>query len=102
MTVYRGSRTLDGVVVKADGQLLDSAFAPGKMSSLEFEWGYEGAAPARLALALLAAEHRDRLTALACHKEFMRAIVAAFGNEWTVDSGDIQEPLSRQRPAHAS
>ena len=54
MTIYRGERTIDGVVVTADGAPLAERADLKRFTDRGFEWTYEGAAPAQLALALLA------------------------------------------------
>ena len=61
MTSYVGDRTIDGVVVTADGQLLDS-YADLKAFSLSsFEWSYEGPEPKQLAFRERRAGLRERL-----------------------------------------
>jgi uncharacterized protein DUF6166 len=75
MKVYRGGRSLDGAVVTV------------------FEWTYEGAAPAQLALALLADHLADDRRALALYEPFMRNVVAELDNSWELTSADIDAAL---------
>ena len=58
MKVYEGGRSLAGAVVTVDGKPLPPRYDLKRLSPAGFEWTYEGAAPAQLALALLA----DHLT----------------------------------------
>ena len=93
MKHYRGDRTIDGVLVTVDGVPLDPRFDVKRLCGEGFEWSYEGAAPAQLALALLADHYGDGQRALRDHDAFMRAIVANFQNEWEMTSADIDAAL---------
>jgi hypothetical protein len=93
MKVYRGDRTLDGVKVTVDGELLDPRTDIKTISENGFEWSYEGVEPAQLALALLADHLGDDRQALAKHESFMREIVANFNNEWEMTDEDIDIAL---------
>lgn len=93
MTTYRGERTIDGVVVTADGAPLAERADLERFTDRGFEWTYEGAAPAQLALALLADHTGDDKRALALCKPFMRAVVANFENEWEMTGADIDAAL---------
>lgn len=86
---YRGERTIDGVVVTVDGAPLAERTDLRRFTDRGFEWTYEGAAPAQLALALLADRLGDDARALALCEAFMRAAVANFGNEWEMTGADI-------------
>lgn len=92
MKTYRGDRTIDGLEVTVDGQPLDQRFDLKVVSQDGFEWGYDGEAPAQLALALLA-DHSGDQVALAHYDVFMREITANFNNEWEMTSADIGEAL---------
>ena len=98
MKVYRGDRTIDGIEVTVDGRPLDPRFDLKTFSKEGFEWSYEGAAPAQLALALLADHWGDAPRALEHHAQFMREIVANFGNEWEMTSEDIEAALANIFP----
>lgn len=94
MKIYEGGRSLDGAVVTVDGRLLPPRFDLKKHSPAGFEWTYEGAGPAQLALALLADHLGDDQKALALHERFMRAVVAQLDNAWRLTSDDIDRALA--------
>src|SRR3982751_311011 len=97
MKTYRGGRSLDGAVVTvAEGQQrrpLDPRFDLKRLSGAGFEWTYEGAGPAQLALALLADHLGDDRQALALYEGFMREVVANLDNAWRLTSADIDAAL---------
>ncbi len=74
MKVYEGGRSLAGAVVTVDGKKLDPRFDLKRLSRAGFEWTYEGAGPAQLALALLADHFGDDRRALEQHDLFMREV----------------------------
>jgi len=90
---YRGARSLDGAVVTVDGARLDPRYDLKRLSPAGFEWTYEGAGPAQLALALLADHCGDDAKALAHYESFMRAVVAELDNSWELSSADIDAAL---------
>ena len=94
MKVYEGGRSLDGAVVTVDGRRLPPRLDLKKLSPAGFEWTYEGAAPAQLALALLADHLGDDQQALALHQPFMRVVVARLDNAWRLTSSDIDQALA--------
>lgn len=94
MKRYLGERTIDGLKVTVDGADLDPRFDLKTLSREGFEWTYEGAAPAQLALALLADHLGDDQRALALHDAFMRAAVANFENDWEMTGADIDAVLA--------
>ena len=100
MKRYLGDRTIDGTLVTVDGHELAprSDLKPGFKG---FEWGYEGEAPAHLALALLADHLGDVQRALAQHDAFMRGVVANFNNEWEMTEADIGTALANLSAAAA-
>jgi hypothetical protein len=65
------------------------------LSKAGFEWTYEGAGPAQLALALLADHLGDDQAALALYDRFMRDVVADLDNAWRLTSADIDIALGR-------
>lgn len=93
MKVYRGGRSLDGAVVSVDGVPLPPRYDLKRLSVTGFEWTYEGAAPAQLALALLADHLADDRRALALYEPFMRHVVADLDNSWELTSADIDAAL---------
>lgn len=94
MKTYRGGRSLDGAVVMVDGARLDPRYDLRRLSATGFEWTYEGAGPAQLALALLADHLDDDARALALYEPFMRAVVGELDNSWELTSADIDAALS--------
>lgn len=97
--VFRGDRTIDGCEVTVDGRPLDEATSVREITTDGFEWSYEGAGPAQLALAILYAHFGDAERALAEHEAFMRRVVANFNNEWEMTGADIDRALAN---IHAS
>jgi len=93
MKVYRGDRTIDGIVVDVDGHPLPERRDLKAISEDGFEWSYEGDAPAQLALAILADHTGDDELSLKLYDRFMREVVANFSNEWELTSEDIDENL---------
>jgi len=93
MKTYRGDRTIDGIEVSVDGVPLDPRFDIKTICAEGFEWSYEGAAPAQLALALIAHHTGDTGKALQHYDAFMRTVVANFNNEWEMTSADMDAAL---------
>ncbi len=90
MKTYKALRTPDGCSVTADGVPLASD------SAGDFEWGYEGSGPRKLALAILADHFGDSSRALTHHKVFMEVVLAELQNdEWTLTSGQIDSSFSQ-------
>jgi len=96
MKVYRGGRS-DGAVVTADGKPLPPRYDLKRLSATGFEWTYEGAGPAQLALALLADHLADDRQALALYEPFMRRVVAELDNSWELTSAEIDAALAELR-----
>lgn len=94
MKLYQGQRTIDGIGITVDDELLDTRFDIKVISKNGFGWGFDGKESAQLALALLADHYVDNDKALANHEIFMREIVANFGNEWEMTSDDIDTALA--------
>ena len=94
MKTYVGGRSLAGAEVTVDGRALDPRFDLKRLSPAGFEWTYEGAGPAQLALALLADHLGDDARALALYQPFMRAVVADLDNSWELTSADIDAALA--------
>src|ERR1700761_8769511 len=89
MKQYVGDRTIDGVKVTVNGAPLDPALHVKEFSKNGFEWSYEGPEPRQLALALLVDHLGDAEVAKQLAEPFMQAVVANFGNEWEMNSSDI-------------
>ena len=94
MKRYRGGRSLDGAVVTVDEKPLDPRYDLKQLSATGFEWTYEGAGPAQLALALLAEHLGDDVRALALYERFMRQLVAELDNSWELTSADIDAAVA--------
>jgi hypothetical protein len=93
MKTFCGDRTIDGVKVTVDGRPLDQRLDIQKFTPNGFEWSYEGPEPRQLALAILADHLDDAAKAKALVEPFMTAIVANFGNDWEMNSADIDAAL---------
>ena len=94
MKTYIGGRSLAGAQVTVGGQPLDPRFDLKRLSPTGFEWTYEGAGPAQLALALLADHLGDDGRALALYERFMRHLIAELDNSWELSSADIDAALA--------
>ena len=95
MKVYEGARSLAGALVTVDGRPLPPRHDLRLLSKAGFEWTYEGAGPAQLALALLADHLGDDQRALKEYERFMREVVANLDNAWRLSSDDIDAALGR-------
>lgn len=93
MKVYKGDRTIDGVVVTVNGEELPQRLDIGQFSDDGFEWGFEGPASAQLALAILADHLNDADMALKLHEPFMQEVVANCSNEWVLTSDDLDDAV---------
>ena len=93
MKTYRGDRTIDGIEVLVDGRPLEARTDLKRITDLGFEWTYEGASPAQLALAMLADHLGDDQRALALHEAFMAEVIAYLDNTWSLTGGDIDAAL---------
>ena len=96
MKTYIGGRSLAGAQVTVDGEPLDPRFDLKRLSPTGFEWTYEGAGPAQLALALLADHLGDDGEALRRYERFMREVVAQLDNAWRLTSDDIDAALGQR------
>src|SRR5579864_3272394 len=94
MKIYVGGRSLAGAEVTVAGKPLDPRYDLKRLSPTGFEWTYEGAGPAQLALALLADHLGDAARALALYEPFMRTVVADLDNSWELTSADIDAALA--------
>jgi uncharacterized protein DUF6166 len=96
MKVYEGARSLEGALVTVDGRPLPPRYDLRRLSKAGFEWTYEGAGPAQLAVALLADHLGDDQAALRDYERFMREVVANLDNAWRLTSEDIDLALGRK------
>ena len=95
MKVYEGGRGLEGSTVTVDGRPLSARHDLMCISRTGFEWGFEGPAPAQLALALLADHLGNGADALRLHRAFMREVVARLDNAWRLTGAEIDAALGR-------
>ena len=95
MATYEGKRTIDGLVVTADGEPLDEHYAVSQFTKWGFEWSYEGESPQQLALAILVDHLGDDARALGLSEAFMKAVVANFDNDWVLTGAEIDAALER-------
>lgn len=93
MKIYRGDRTIDGIVVLVNEEDLEPRIDAKCYSSDGFEWGYEGPAPSQLAFAILLDHFGDVEKAASLHEIFMKRAVANFHNEWEMNSDDVDHIL---------
>ncbi len=93
MKIYEGDRTIDGIVVTADGEPLDQRTELRQFSENGFEWTYEGPASRQLALAILADHLGDDARAIELSEVFMRGVVAYFDNTWEMTSADVDAAI---------
>jgi hypothetical protein len=89
MTTYEGRRTIDGLVVTADGKRLDEHYEVKRFTRYGFEWTYEGESPQQLALAILYDHLGDKDQAIRLSEPFMKKVVANFDNDWLLQSDEI-------------
>jgi len=95
MTVYEGKRTIDGIVVTADGKPLDEHYEVKRFTKYGFEWTYEGESPQQLALAILYDQLGDKARAIRLSEPFMKTVIANLDNDWTLTSAQIDEVLQK-------
>jgi Family of unknown function (DUF6166) len=93
MKIYEGARSLAGAIVTVDGRPLPPRHDLKLLSKAGFEWTYQGAGPAQLALALLADHFGDDRKALRHYERFMREVVANLDNAWRLTAADIDTAL---------
>ena len=98
-TVYRGRRIegrrgqFAGVEVTRNGRALPG---PHLLRIADgYEWGYGGAGPKQLALALIHDVTRDPDYACRMHAWFMWATVACWGSHWQITAGQIRDWLAQ-------
>jgi len=93
MKTYEGKRTIDGLVVTADGRPLSEHYDVKRFTTYGFEWTYEGESPQQLALAILYDHLGDKARAIALSENFMKRVVANMDNDWTLTSAEIDTAI---------
>ena len=93
---YEGRRLEDAVEVTVDGAPLDPRYELRRLSQSGFEWGYNGAGPMQLALAILADYYPDGgARALRDYRRYCELVVAELdAEEWTIDGRHIDDVLT--------
>jgi hypothetical protein len=99
MKTYVGRRTIDGLVVTADGKPLPEHYEVKRFTRYGFEWTYEGESPQQLALAILYDYLGDAGRAIALSEPFMKAVVANLDNDWTLTGAEIDAFVNRSAAA---
>ena|ERR1700719_14707 len=89
MKIYQGKRTIDGLVVTVDGQLLAEHYEVKRFTKFGFEWTYEGDSPQQLALAILTDYLGDNARAIRLSEPFMKRVVANLDNDWQLTGAEI-------------
>lgn len=90
MTIYRGDRTIDGIVVECDGSALDPGLSQARYSQIGLDWGFVGGPSRQLSFALLNHHLNDSERAQRLVESFTTHISANLDNEWELDSADIE------------
>ncbi len=98
MKTYEGRRTIDGLVVTADGKRLDEHYEVKRFAKYGFEWTYEGESPRQLALAILVDHLGDNERALRLSQPFMKSVVANLDNDWVLKGDDIDRAIEAIEP----
>jgi len=93
MKTYEGKRTIDGLVVTADGKRLDEHYEVNRFTKYGFEWTYEGESPQQLALAILVDYLGDNERALRLSEPFMKSIIANLDNDWVLKGDEIDRAV---------
>ena len=93
MKTYEGERTIDGLVVTADGKRLDEHYVVKRFTKYGFEWTYEGESPQQLALAILVDYFGDKERALRLSEPFMKSVVANFDQDWVLKGDEIDRAI---------
>ena len=95
MKIYRGRREASGCRVSVDDRALDPRLDLTQAPATGFEWGYDGAGPSRLALAILADFCDDDAQALARFKQFRAQVIALIrDDEWSLSAEQIDRALA--------
>ena len=95
MKRYSGIRKGHTIVVTVDDAPLDPRLDLWPHSPTGFEWGYGGAGPSQLALALVADCCQDEKFAVEIHQEFKEAVVAKLPRQsWTLTDSQIRKAIA--------
>jgi hypothetical protein len=89
MKTYEGKRTIDGLVVTADGRPLSEHYEVKRFTKYGFEWTYEGESPQQLSLAILYDYLGEKERAILLSEPFMKTVIANLDNDWSLTGMDI-------------
>lgn len=93
---YRGRRIAGGVVVCVGDRLLSPRASQRlHFHSDGFEWGYGGAGPTQLALAILLDALDDEGLARRWATAYMLAVVWCWGDTWQTTAADVRTWVAR-------
>jgi hypothetical protein len=95
MKTYEGKRTIDGLVVTADGKRLDEHYEVKRFTKYGFEWTYEGESPQQLAFAILVDYLGDKERALRLSQPFMKLTVANLDQDWVLKGDEIDRTIKQ-------
>ena len=91
--VYEGRRLPTGCLVTVDGKPLDPRYDLRKIAD-HFEWGYDGAGPRQLALALLADHFGSGDKAMGAYRRLTNALIESLhGDAWSLTGERIDQAL---------
>ena len=94
MKTYEGKRTIDGLIITADGRRLDEHYEVKRFTKYGFEWTYEVESPQQLALAILVDYLGEPGRALRLSKPFMQVIIANLDNDWVLKGDEIDRVIN--------
>ena len=90
VSTYRGRRDGNLCIVTVNDAPLDRRLDIVSIPLADFEWGYNGAGPARLSFAILADYFKNDSKALEAYRAFCDSVVADFdGDEWSITTEAI-------------
>jgi len=93
---YNGKRHGNKCYVDVDGVPLDSRSEVLSVPFGEFEWGYKGTGPSRLAFAILAHHMGDDGRALGFYRSFCDGVVSELPEDgWSISTEAIECYLER-------
>ena len=92
---YQGERTIDGLRVTVNGELLPDHSEIKEFTAHGFEWSYEGTSPQQLALAILADFLDDTNEAIRLSEPFMKTVIANLDNDWTLTGPEVSKAINR-------
>jgi hypothetical protein len=96
ISTYRGRRDGNICLVTVNDFPLDSRPDILSLPLADFEWGYKGAGPARLAFAILAHYFQDDRRALGGYRSFCDSVIAELlEDEWLIATDAINGYLQK-------